>query len=277
MRLRSMAVKLTIGMASYNNAEQVWWTVMALRLYHDLTDCEIIVADNYGCAALKAWCNTWGGSLIKYIECNEVRGTSYPRDKIFEKASGDFVLCVDSHIMLAPRSVEKLKDWISKNKSGDLYHGAMAYDGLDGYIDRMNGRWETNFYGVWGEMKKELPSEPYEIPMHGMGVFGSFRDSWLKFNDEFRGFGGEEGYIHEKYRKAGKKVMLLPFLKWIHRFHDQITPTKYLNSMEERIRNYVIGWNELGLDLDPIKEHFKKFDIDFVKGENGNTLNIKSK
>jgi glycosyltransferase involved in cell wall biosynthesis len=282
MFIRYMGIKLTIGMATYNNAEQVWWTVMALRLYHDLTDCEIVIIDNYGDTALKNWCNNWSGGLIKYFECKETRGTSYPRNKIFENAQGKFVLSIDSHVMLAPDSISKLKDWIDANDSSDLFHGAMMYDGLDGYIDRMNPKWESNMYGVWGEAVKELPTEPYEIPMHGMGIFGCFKDKWLKFNGEFQGFGGEEGYIHEKYRQAGFKVMCLPFMKWVHRFHDQISQTKYLNSMEERIRNYVIGWSELGLDLDPIKQHFKDFNIEFSKqiDESGNThqsLNIAHK
>ena len=36
----------------------------------------------------------------------------------------------------------------------------------------------------------------------------------------FREFGGEEWYIHEKYRQAGAKCLCLPFLRWQHRFAD---------------------------------------------------------
>jgi hypothetical protein len=49
------------------------------------------------------------------------------------------------------------------------------------------------------------------IPAQGMGVFACRKNNWLGFNPKFRGFGGEEGYIHEKYRKNGKQVICLPF------------------------------------------------------------------
>ena len=41
-------MKLTIGMPSYDNYQEVWFTVQALRMYQDLEDCEILVIDNYG-------------------------------------------------------------------------------------------------------------------------------------------------------------------------------------------------------------------------------------
>ncbi|MGL1784034.1 hypothetical protein ACSTG0_23510, partial [Vibrio parahaemolyticus] len=63
----------------------------------------------------------------------------------------------------------------------------------------------------------DLP--PFEIPMQGMGLFACRRDAWAGFNPDFRGFGGEEGYIHEKFRQRGGKVLCLPFLRWMHRFN----------------------------------------------------------
>ena len=71
----------------------------------------------------------------------------------------------------------------------------------------------------------------------------------------FRGFGGEEFYIHEKFRQAGHKCWCLPWLRWLHRFgRPQGVP--YPNTFEDRIWNYLVGWSELGLPLDAIYEHF---------------------
>ena len=60
----------------------------------------------------------------------------------------------------------------------------------------MWGIWATDPRGVDPE------GEPFEIPMQGMGVFSCRKEAWLGFNPAFRGFGGEEGYIHEKFRQA---------------------------------------------------------------------------
>jgi hypothetical protein len=60
--------------------------------------------------------------------------------------------------------------------------------------------------------------EPFEIPGQGLGLFTCLKDAWLGFNEHFTGFGGEEMYIHEKYRQAGHKAICLPWLKWGHRF-----------------------------------------------------------
>lgn len=97
--------------------------------------------------------------------------------------------------------------------------------------------------------------EPFEIPAQGLGLFCSTKDDWLGFNPDFRSFGGEECYIHEKYRQAGRKTMCLPFLKWNHRFGRPGGP-KYPITVEGKMRNYILGFNELGLSLDPVRKHF---------------------
>ena len=250
-------MKLTIGMPSYHNSEQVWWTIQALRLYHDLTDCEIVVVDNVGDEKLKNLIASNNYSCVRYEQFTEKRGTAPAKQRIFEMARGDFVLCIDSHVMLFPNAIDDLKKFILRMPdTANLFQGPMYYDCLINYVDRMNPRWETNFFGVWGPNMQNPPLTSYEIPMHGMGLFGCMRDKWLGFNPEFRGFGGEEGYIHEKYRIAGHKIILLPFLKWVHRFHDQVSEVVYPNITEERIRNYVIGWDELGLDKTEMTNFF---------------------
>lgn len=102
----------------------------------------------------------------------------------------------------------------------------------------------------WGEDK-----EPFEVPAQGLGIFSAVKEHWLGFNPDFRSFGGEECYIHEKYRQAGRKTMCLPFLKWNHRFGRPGGP-KYPITREGKMRNYILGFTELGLDLEPIRKHF---------------------
>jgi hypothetical protein len=78
---------------------------------------------------------------------------------------------------------------------------------------------------------------------------------WPGFNPLFRGFGGEEGYIHEKFRQAGGRTLCLPFLRWLHRFQRPLG-VPYSNRWEDRVRNYLIGRRELGLPRDDIEAHF---------------------
>ena len=96
---------------------------------------------------------------------------------------------------------------------------------------------------------------PFEVFAQGLGLFLTRKNAWLKFNEHARGFGGEECVIHEKYRRAGRKTMCLPFLKWVHRF-DRPEGVKYPLTAENKVRNYVLGFTEVGLDIAPLRKHF---------------------
>ena len=92
--------------------------------------------------------------------------------------------------------------------------------------------------------------------MQGLGVFGCRRSAWPGFNPRLKGFGAEEGYIHEKFRRAGSRVLCLPFLRWLHRFGRPMGE-RYENVWEDRIRNYLIVAGELGRDASDVVEHFR--------------------
>ena len=95
----------------------------------------------------------------------------------------------------------------------------------------------------------------FDIPMQGLGLFACRRTAWAGFNPKFRGFGAEEGYIHEKMRQRGGRTLCLPYLRWLHRFNRPSGPP-YVNRWEDRIRNYFIGFTELGLDTSEMEAHF---------------------
>jgi hypothetical protein len=251
--------KLTIGMATHNDYEGVWSTIQSILMYHKevIHEVEIMVIDNNPISADGRDTKDFLKTIGTYIPYGIKQGTSQPRNEIFKQAETEFVLCVDSHIMLEEGSIAKLIDYFERhNKTDDLYHGPLLFnDTLDIRATHMEPIWRRFLWGTWGidEINK---NRFFEIPMHGMGLFACRRESWLGFNERFRGFGGEEGYIHEKYRQAGRKIISLPFLKWVHRFRKTKRPDFRLE-YEDRIRNYLIGFTELGLDIEPIKEHFK--------------------
>lgn len=98
--------------------------------------------------------------------------------------------------------------------------------------------------------------DPYfEVPGQGLGFFTCLKAAWPGFHPEFRGFGGEELYIHAKFRRAGGRALCLPWLKWWHRF-ERPDGVKYPLSHYLKVRNYVLGHQELQLELAPVFDHF---------------------
>jgi hypothetical protein len=314
-----MAPKLTIGMAHYNDFDGVYFTLQALRFYHDMRDVEFLVVDNSQ--------ETLAGKTVKqflanisnahYVAMQEAIGTSAPRDRVFREAAGEAVMCIDCHVLLAPGAVARLLQWYEANpESKDLLTGPMIYDSLGNWSTHFDLQWRSEMWGTWGQAwtckcgqhftiqegpqgsvevhdlmdvpisYQKCPTcgnafptaayaghertfseagykplglnpndPPFEIPAQGLGLFTCRKDAWLGFNPSFRGFGGEEGYIHIKHRQAGRKCLNLPFLGWMHRFGRVGGPT-YPLQRYDKVRNYVIGHQELGLPLDPIYEHF---------------------
>lgn len=249
-------MKLTVGMASYKNREEVWFTIQSLRLYHDLSDVELLVVDNFGDDHLQGFMSGWSTSPAKYVRYLEGNGPAAAKQRVFEEASGEWVLMLDSHVLLPPGVLSRLLEWLADHQDcRDLLQGPLLYDDLRTTADSMDPVWGSDgMWGTWHTGNKGPGADPYEIPMHGCGLILSRKDSWLGFSPNFRGFGGEEGYIHEKYRKAGRQVLCLPFLRWVHLF--KVGGAPYPLIYEDRIRNYVVGFNELGLDMQPLKERF---------------------
>lgn len=263
--------KITVGMATHRDFAGTYFTVRSLRRHHpEIADrLEILVVDNSPEFPDRANYNgpataserlrqllgmTHGG---RYIPFDGVQGTSAPRDLVFREAAGEIVICIDSHVLLDPQALSKTVNWLdAKPNFNGLFHGPMLMDD-DSPVTHMDPVWRSKMYGVWATLPDFDPlGEPREIPMHGLGLFGCRKKDWLGFNPAFREFGGEEGYIHHKYRQADRPVMLFPWLRWSHMFRDVFANAEYPSSMRARIRNYVIGWSELGLDIDEIREHF---------------------
>jgi hypothetical protein len=253
--------KLTVGMAAYDEYDGVYFTVQALRMYHPevLDEVEIIVLDNHpegpAAAALKNL-DTWIPNY-RYVPYRAYRSTAV-RDLIFRESSADYVLCVDAHVLIEPGAVRRLIDYFDAHPgTSDLLQGPLVYDDLKKIETHFSPVWRSGMFGTWeyDERGREPGGEPFEIPMQGLGLFACRRAAWPGFNPRLRGFGGEEGYIHEKIRRAGGRTLCLPFLRWLHRF-GRPTGIPYQPKYEDRIRNYLITHRELGLDEGPVANHF---------------------
>jgi hypothetical protein len=95
----------------------------------------------------------------------------------------------------------------------------------------------------------------FEIPGQGLGFFSCRTAAWPGFNPHAVGFGGEELYIQEKFRRRGGRALCVPGMKWVHRFY-RTGGAKYPNTTFWKARNYVLEYQELGWPLDPVKAHF---------------------
>ena len=255
--------KLTIGSAVYDDFEGVYFTYQSLRLNNmDIwDDLDLIVIDNNPESAegqaTRDFCHRTNG--IRYIPYPDKRSTAV-RNEIFTNSQAKFSMSIDAHVLFEPDTIKKLISFFEENpETNDLYHGPMFYDEITGHdpCSKMDPVWRDNMFGIWAydDRGNNKNGDPFEIDMHGLGIFACRTESWLGFNEDFIGFGGEEGYIHKKFQKAGHKIWCLPFLRWLHRFQRPLG-VKYPLILQERVRNYLIGHRELELPFDEIIDHF---------------------
>jgi hypothetical protein len=256
--------KLTIGLCVYDDFHGVYFTLQSIRLHHKeiLDRLEFVIINNnpkseHGNEVHKF--SQWIKEPLTYVEFDSYAATSL-RHKIFELSNTDYVMVMDCHVLLENGCLEKLLKFYDEGKDdGNLLQGPLLYDDLEGISTHFDlNHWGGNMWGTWALDKRGFikNGEPFEIPAQGLGMFTCRKDAWLGFNKKFRGFGGEEGYIHEKYRKHGKKTLCLPFLRWLHRFGRPDGPA-FNPSIEDKFRNYMIGFHEIGKDLTEVIDQFK--------------------
>jgi hypothetical protein len=247
---------LTIGMSTYDDFHGVYFSLQALRMYHPICstkDVELIVIDNnpdgpHGKAVVDLT-KGWMGHVAKYIPYKNKTSTAV-RNEIFRNSTGKYTISIDCHVMIKSGGIDKLLEYYSNNPNcKDIVQGPLWYDDLINYSTEFSPVWRDSMYGTWHTNKAGFDSnQPFEIPMMGLGMFSCETKNWLWFNEHFRGFGGEEGYIHEKFRKNGGKAICIPQLMWVHRF-GRPDGVKYPLKTEDRVFNYFVGWLELTQDV----------------------------
>lgn len=258
-------MKLTIGMACYDDYDGVWFTIQSVLMYHRecIDDINFIVVDGNpesthgkACEKLISKLTNKHGNNALYVKNISWQGTA-SRDYIFQYATTPYVLVLDSHVQVAPGSIARLIKFYDQNPDcADLVQGPLLDDTGELFATEMQPIWDYNMYGKWLCDPSKLESgEPYEVEMMGLGLFSCVRKNWLGLNQKFKGFGGEEGYLHRKYKKAGNKVIIQPWLMWNHRF-ARPRGVPYPNEYIDRVKNYLIGWNELGDSVDEIIEYY---------------------
>ena len=257
---------LTIGMPTYDDFDGCWATINAIRLYHKevLDDIEILVVDNnHKSEHAKAVRGLLSAVKNASYTSFDTVGPALAKDQVFRVAKGEYVLCIDSHIMFPPEALKKLINFYKSNPDcEDIITGPLLYDDHVNVSTHFTDVWSGEMWGQWGtdDRGRNPDNSPFEVKANGCGLLSCKKSAWLGFNKNFVGFGGEEWYIHEKFRQAGKKCICLPFLVWYHRF-GRPGGVPYPLHRWQRVRNYVIGHTELGLSLGPVYNHFVKSNL----------------
>jgi glycosyltransferase involved in cell wall biosynthesis len=265
-----MSKLLTIGMSTYDDFNGVYFSIQSLLMYHEIThnnnDVEIIVVDNNPDSVHgkenQNFINGWLKNRVKYIPFTDKKSTA-TRNEIFRNATGKYCISMDCHVLFLPKAIDSLISYYEKNPDcKNIVQGPMMYDNHIGLATHFKPTWGGDMYGQWDKNdEKYSKREPFDIPMMGLGVFSCETKNWLGFNEHFKGFGGEEGYIHEKFRDNGGRAICLPDFKWMHRF-GRPDGVKYPLRLEDRIWNYFVGWLELKKDPSHpmIKEIYENFE-----------------
>jgi glycosyl transferase family 2/glycosyl transferase family 25 len=254
---------LTIGMATHDDYDGCYFTIQSIRMHHPeiLANIEFLVLDNNptgpsskALKELEKWIPNY-----RYVPYRTNQGTAV-RDLIFREAASEFVLCVDCHVLFVPGCLARLIDYCRENAgTNDLLQGPLLSDAMEPLGSHFDPEWSHGMYGRWAMDKRALDADAaaFEIPMQGLGVFACRREAWPGFNPRLAGFGGEEGYLHEKVRRAGGKNLCLPFMRWLHRF-GRPKGISYAPNWADRVRNYLLTFHELGMDPQPVIDHFEE-------------------
>lgn len=292
-----MPPALSLCIPVFDDFSRVHMMIQAIRLMHAdaLPDMELVVVDNNpeskDGVQLKAFldaCNPsedsfrwvdsedgkadgsfadarrWAfGHGIIYDAYKAIAGTAPAKNRVIEIARGDAVLVMDAHIIPFPGTLRRLIDFYRENPTTlDLYQGPYALDSMLSGMGSLRAGWGGTMNGKWQKDARyhDTEAEPFEVWGQGMGFFTCRREAWLGFNPRFRGFGGEEGYIHEKFRQAGRKCWSLPWFRMWHSFGMRDDQRTNPMDQESTLWNNIVGHLEVGWSLEDMKRQYLSGD-----------------
>ena len=255
--------KLCVAMATYDDYDGVYFSIQSIRLFHPEVsdDIEFVVLDNHpdGPCSQKLKELEHHNQNYRYVPLTSVTGP-WARYNIPHYTNAQYILCIDSHVMIQPGAIRMLIEYFEANPdTPDLLQGPLLGDGMRSLSTHFNPIWSTGMYGTWAfdQRAAKATNPPFDIKMQGMGLFAFNRNRWPGINSRFHGFGAEEGYVQKRIRNSGGRSLCLPFLRWLHRFNRPMGPP-YTIIWADRIRNYLIGRHEFSLDYDDVVEHFRE-------------------
>ena len=247
--------KLTIGMACFDDPQGVWWTLSAIRQYHvDIAreDVDLLVINDHPSFSQDLM-NMCALTKTRLVHKPKNRGPAHAKNSIWENAIGSHVLMLDCHVLLGKNSVDYILDAIDKDEiKQDMWCGPLRGEGGSVIATELDPELRGDFFGVWSVKDAD---KVHEIGAHGSAYALMKKEHWPTFSNNFRGFAGEEIYIHDKVRKNGGKVVYHPSLGWVHRF-PRFGPVPYTLTLNDKMHNYCIAAYESGWNVLQMREYF---------------------
>ena len=166
---------LTVGMATYDDYDGVFFTIQSLRMHHEMCNSdavEYIVLDTnpngeHG-REVKKFIETGLNNNGKYLPKVTGNISSFNKYEIVDYAVGKYVLILDCHVLIQQNGINNLLDYYLENKNcKDLVQGPLLYDDLQNVSTHFQKVWRGDMYGIW-ETNREAydKGEPFEIPMN---------------------------------------------------------------------------------------------------------------
>lgn len=203
---------------------------------------------------------------VRYIRAPGPPSSCLYKEQVFQQARGTYVLCCDSHVFFELGAIDALLKYFEEHpESSDLIMGPLV--SITGQVTATQQHlyvsesfpvprgamishgvvFRGNQFGAWVIDERGLDPHhpPYEIQQQGTFAFACRRAAWPSFHSQFYGFGGNETYLMEKFRARDDKVLCLPAFRAIHSFYEP-EGKPYTPVLLDRIRNYLIGFQELG-------------------------------
>ena len=277
-RQRSMPparLSLCIGMATHGEFDGVWFTIQALRMYHGRGRRGRVVRRHRQRSARRRpppRCerSATGSRAIATSRSTAAPGTAV-RDLVFREADADVVCCVDSHVLLAPGALEALRDWFDAHPDSlDLLQGPLLHDDLDleRAVTHLEPTWGAGMFGQWARdarlddpgrrAVRDRDAGPRRVRVPAQRLAGAQPAA-----ARVRRRGGLPARDVPPARRPGA----VPPAAARGRTGSRDRPgISYPNRWEDRIRNYLVAWGELGWDVAPMEAHFvellgSQFDV----------------
>lgn len=251
---------LTIAMANYDDCSGFWMTASAIRMYHvpiTNSQVEILVVDDM-VKPQETLQKMAAQTKSRYHHAGLNKGPAQAKDECWRQAKGEYVLLIDSHVFLAPNSINFILNAIKNNQIGqDLWTGPLLTEAQTISANCLLPELRGNFFGIWSVDQKVAPGKKIEIYGHGSAYTLMKKAHYPYFSKNFRGFAGEEIYIHEKVRRNGGKCYCLHELGWQHRFYRE-KPITYRCTNEDKYWNYLVAFYEMNWSTIQIRDYFRR-------------------
>lgn len=237
---------LTIGVIHHGRLKSLAATIKALQRDHDLSDVELLVMDTQPTRKAKKWVKHRGG--IRYAANTPAQKPS-ALDQVFDLARGDVVLVLQDPVRLRQGALRALRNYFERHpESRELVHGPLM-SGTRVVATHSNPYWRRNTWGIWSsDLRGRLTEgEAFAIPMQESGVFSCKRRAWPGMPPLWRGYGGEAGFLQDRFRRDGAQIVCLPGLQW-----ERLAPVKPViprsPAATNVLRNHLAGAASLDLD-----------------------------